>query len=75
MSDHEKQEHASATPFETEEEHAAAVPVRRGKRRNCMVIPGTSDPKVAKLFSDIMLKEIYGSVEAVAENPEEKIEQ
>ena len=34
-----------------EEEIAAAIPVRSNKRRNCMVIPGTSDPMAAKLFS------------------------
>jgi hypothetical protein len=49
MSNNEEIEFASASPIE--EEAAAAIPARRGKRRNCMVIPGTSDPMVAKLYS------------------------
>ena len=53
MSNNEEIEFASASPIE---EEAAAIPVRRGKRRNCMVIPGTSDPIVAKLYSEALLK-------------------
>lgn len=45
-----------AAPESNEEEIAAAVPVRRNKRRNCMVIPGTSDPLIAKLYSDALMK-------------------
>lgn len=45
----EKIEFASAEP--EAEEIAAAIPVRRNKRRNCMVVPGSSDPMVAKLYS------------------------
>lgn len=49
MSHQDNIEYASAKP--ELEEIAAALPVRRSKRRNCMVIPGTSDPMAAKLFS------------------------
>lgn len=51
MSEKEKIEFASAEHCATEEEIAAAVPVRKGKRRNGMVIPGTSDPMIAKIYS------------------------
>jgi hypothetical protein len=71
MSEEQKIEFASAEPTEMEEEIAAAIPVRRSKRRNCMLIPGSSDPMVAKLFSEAMMKEVFGSkVEADEENPE-----
>ena len=56
MSDLEKKELSSAAPEQHEEEYAGAVPPRRGKRRNCMFIPGTSDPKVAKIFSLALMK-------------------
>ncbi len=46
-----------------EEEIAGAVPARRGKRRNCMVIPGTSDPLIAKMFSQALMKEVLGKTE------------
>ena len=50
MSKLEKTEaNANAEPMEVE--FAGAVPPRRGKRRNCMIIPGTSNPLVAKLFA------------------------
>jgi hypothetical protein len=49
MSNNENIEYACAEA--QEEEIAAAMPVRRNKRRNCMVIPGTSDPMAAKLFA------------------------
>lgn len=49
MSNKQEIEYASALPIE--QEGAAPIPARRGKRRNCMVIPGTSDPMVAKLYS------------------------
>ena len=68
------QKAACAAPEQVEEheEFAGAVPARRGKRRNCMFIPGTSDPMVAKLFSQALLKEVLGKEEEVSENPEEK---
>ena len=70
MSSNEKIEFASAEEI-MEEEVAAAVPVRRAKRRNCMVIPGTSNPQVAKMFSESMMKELFGGKnEADEENPE-----
>lgn len=71
MSDNVKQEIHNAAPEHMEEEHAAAVPPRRGKRRNCMFIPGTSDPLVAKMFSHALMKEVLGKTEqeAVPENP------
>jgi hypothetical protein len=43
-----------------EEEIAAAIPTRKGKRRNCMVIPGTSDPMVAKIYSENLMKQVFG---------------
>jgi hypothetical protein len=71
MSNEEKIEFANAEPVLTEEEVAAAVPARRGRRRNCMVIPGSSDPMVAKLYSEALMKEVFGSKqEADPENPE-----
>lgn len=72
MSEEVKQEKAEAVYGS--EEMAGAVPARKGKRRNCMVIPGTSDPLVAKLFSQALMKEALGKVEeaAPAENPEDK---
>lgn len=60
MSQNEKIEFASAEP--EAEEIAAALPVRRTKRRNCMVVPGSSDPMVAKLFSEALMKEVFGKV-------------
>ena len=51
MSEMEKKEQGSAAPEQHEEEYAGAVPPRKGKRRNCMYIPGTSNPLVAKMFS------------------------
>lgn len=71
MSDNVKQEISNAAPEHMEEEHAGAVPPRRGKRRNCMFIPGTSDPLVAKMFSLALMKEVLGKTEeeAVPENP------
>lgn len=73
MSEEVKQEKAGV---ECEaEEVAGAVPARRGKRRNCMVIPGTSDPLVAKMFSHALMKEVLGKVqEAAPDNPEDKVE-
>lgn len=68
MSHQDNIEYASAEP--EVEEIAAALPVRRSKRRNCMVIPGTSDPMAAKLFSEALMKEVFGKVEADPENPE-----
>ena len=57
------------------EDIAGAVPARKGKRRNCMVIPGTSDPLIAKMFSQALMKEVLGkSEEAAPENPEDKEE-
>ena len=47
--------HAGA---QEEDEFAGAVPVRRAKRRNCMVVPGSSNPKVAQMFYQAMMKEI-----------------
>lgn len=71
MSNNEKIEFASAVEEAMEEEIAAALPVRRAKRRNCMVIPGTSNPQVAKMFSESMMKELFGAKhEADEENPE-----
>jgi hypothetical protein len=56
--------------------------VRKGKRRNCFFIPGSSDPMVAKMFCDSVQQECFGvKVEQQAElvgeameieNPEEK---
>ena len=60
MSESEKKELKSAAPEPQEEEFAGAVPARRGKRRNCMFIPGTSDPLVAKMYSQALLKEVLG---------------
>lgn len=60
MSNLEKKENASATAEAMDEEFAGAVPVRRGKRRNCMIIPGTSNPQVAKMFSETLMKEVFG---------------
>jgi hypothetical protein len=68
MSQDEKIEFANAEP--ESEEIAAALPVRRSKRRNCMMIPGTSDPMVAKLFAETLMKEVFGKVEADPYNPE-----
>ena len=73
MSDIEKKEAGSAAPQHTQEDYAGAVPPRRGKRRNCMFIPGTSDPLVAKMFSESLMKEL-GLQEAAPENPE-KVEE
>ncbi len=56
----EKKEQFNAAPEPIEEEFAGAVPPRKGKRRNCIFIPGTSDPLVAKLYAQTMLKEILG---------------
>ena len=56
MSDIEKKEDGPVAPQPTEEEYAGAVPPRRGKRRNCMFVPGTSNPLVAKMFSDSLMK-------------------
>lgn len=62
MTEQDKIEFANATPEAMDEEEiAAAIPVRQGKRRNCMVIPGTSDPIVAKLFCDSLMKEVFGT--------------
>lgn len=47
----EKNELADAAPSISVAELAAALPGRKGKRRNCMVIPGTSDPNIAKIES------------------------
>jgi len=58
MSNLEKKENANAEEMDVE--FAAAVPARRGKRRNCMIIPGTSNPVVAKLFADTLMKEVLG---------------
>ena len=69
MSEMEKKEAGSAAPESIEEDYAGAVPPRRGKRRNCMFIPGTSNPLVAKMFSDSLMKEL-GLNEAAPENPE-----
>lgn len=33
--------------------------IRKGKRRNCIFIPGSSDPTVAKLFCDSIQKECF----------------
>lgn len=72
MSQNVKKEIQNAAPEYMGEEHAGAVPARRGKRRNCMFIPGTSDPLVAKMFSLALMKEVLGKTEqeAVPENPE-----
>ena len=36
-----------------------------------MIIPGTSDPKIAKLFADSLMKEVFGvKQETDPENPE-----
>jgi len=52
-------------------EFAGAVPPRKGKRRNCMVVPGSSNPMVAKMFSEALMKEVFGEKQAVdEENPE-----
>ncbi len=61
MSDKEKIEFASAEPCEMQEEIAAAIPVRKGKRRNCMVVPGSSDPLVAKIYSENLMKQVFGT--------------
>ena len=70
MSEMEKKEQGSAAPEQNEEEHAGAVPARRGKRRNCMYVPGSSDPVVAKMYSLALMKEVLGKEEAAPENPE-----
>ena len=56
----EKKQHNNAAPEPIEEEFAGAVPPRKGKRRNCIFVPGTSNPQVAKLYAETMLKEILG---------------
>jgi hypothetical protein len=35
---------------------------RKGKRRNCMFVPGSSDPLVAQKFTDSIQKECFGFV-------------
>ena len=77
MSDEIKQEAGNAAPETMEVEHAGAVPARRGKRRNCMVVPGSSDPLVAKMFSHALMKEVMSKYEdeAAPENPEAKEEE
>ena len=50
MSNLEKKE-AAADPQPMDLEYAGPVPPRKGKRRNCMVVPGSSNPIIAKMYS------------------------
>jgi hypothetical protein len=70
MSDLEKKE-VGAVAETLEEEGAGAVPVRRGKRRNCMYVAGSENPIVAKQFSLALMKEVLGMEEAAPSNPED----
>jgi hypothetical protein len=71
MSEEEKIEFASAEACPPGEEPAGAVPVRKGKRRNGMVVPGSSDPLVAKLYSDHLMEQVFApKQEADKSNPE-----
>jgi hypothetical protein len=60
MSDLTNNQNANAGPESMDIEFAGAVPARKGKRRNCMIVPGSSNPLVAKLFADNLMKEVLG---------------
>lgn len=73
MSNLENNQSGNAGPESMDIEYAAAVPARKGKRRNCMIVPGSSNPMVAKMFADNLMKEVLGEkIEIDEENPEAK---
>lgn len=68
MSNFEEEFAAGAQPME--EEPAAPV-ARRGKRRNCMVVPGSSNPLIAKMYAEALMKEVFPEKHQMdEENPE-----
>ena len=60
MSNLEKKE-AAADPQPMDLEYAGPVPPRKGKRRNCMVVPGSSNPIIAKMYSQALMKDLFGA--------------
>lgn len=67
MSDLTNNQSGNAGPESMDIEYAGAVPPRKGKRRNCMIVPGSSNPLVAKLFAHNLMKEVLGEKHEIDE--------